>query len=151
MNSTEYSYTKTLKFHAIADKDRGTYECRAHHINNPELYDSREIDVYVHDPKAPQWAYTNLNANSKIERNLGDSLILECKSKAVPQAKVYWYKDEVELFETNRTHIVEDGTKLLIPHLYPSHDGIYRCVVSNRLGSIENSVKVIIASECESL
>ncbi|XP_030080356.1 vascular endothelial growth factor receptor 1 isoform X3 [Drosophila hydei] len=146
MNSTEYSYTKTLKFHAIADKDRGTYECRAHHINNPELYDSREIDVYVHDPKAPQWAYTNLNANSKIERNLGDSLILECKSKAVPQAKVYWYKDEVELFETNRTHIVEDGTKLLIPHLYPSHDGIYRCVVSNRLGSIENSVKVIIAN-----
>ncbi|KRG02703.1 uncharacterized protein Dmoj_GI14251, isoform B [Drosophila mojavensis] len=146
MNTTEYSYTKTLRFHAIADKDRGTYECRAHYINNPDLYDSREIDVYVHDPKAPQWSYTNLNANSKIERNLGDSLILECKSKAVPQAKVYWYKDDVELFETNRTHIVEDGTKLLIPHLYPSHDGNYRCVVSNRLGSIENSVKVIIAN-----
>ncbi|XP_030556617.1 platelet-derived growth factor receptor alpha isoform X2 [Drosophila novamexicana] len=145
-NSTEYSYTKTLKFHAIADKDRGTYECRARYINDPDKYDSREITVYVHDPKAPQWSYTNLNAKSKIERNLGDSLILECKSKAVPQAKVSWYKDDVELFETNRTHLVEDGTKLLIPHLYPKHDGIYRCVVANRLGSIENSVTVVIAN-----
>ncbi|KAL7741115.1 hypothetical protein ACLKA6_018146 [Drosophila palustris] len=145
-NSTEYSYMNSLKFRAISDADRGTYMCRARYINHPDKYDDREIDVYVHDPKAPQWEFTNLNAKSKIERNLGDSLILECRSKAMPKATVRWFKDEVELQETNRTHILEGQTKLLIPHLYPRDDGVFRCVVENRLGSIENSVTVVIAN-----
>ncbi|KAH8378483.1 hypothetical protein KR093_011649, partial [Drosophila rubida] len=143
---TAYSYKSTLKFSAISDEDRGTYMCRARYINRPDEYDNREIDVYVHDPKAPQWVYTNLNPKTKIERNLGDSLKLECHSKAMPQASVRWYKDEVLLQETNHTHMLDNATTLLIPHLYPKDDGIYRCVVENRLGSIENSATVIIAN-----
>ncbi|KAH8263498.1 hypothetical protein KR044_009761, partial [Drosophila immigrans] len=143
---TSYSYKKTLKFSAISDKDRGTYMCRARYINRPDEYDNREINVYVHDPEAPQWVYTNLNPKTKIERNLGDSLKLDCRSKAMPQAAVRWYKDEVLLQETNHTHMRDGATTLLIPHLYPKDDGIYRCVVENRLGSIENSVTVIIAN-----
>jgi len=145
-NSTEYSFKKSLKFRSISDADRGTYMCRAYR-SYPDKFDSREIDLYVHDPKAPQWEYTNLNAKSKIERNLGDSLILDCRSTAMPKATVRWYKDEVELHETNRTHILDGQTRLRIPHLYPTDDGIFRCVVENRLGSIENSVTVVIASK----
>ncbi|XP_060666911.1 vascular endothelial growth factor receptor 1 isoform X3 [Drosophila nasuta] len=145
-NYTTYSYKSTLKFSAISDKDRGTYMCRARNINPPDNYESREINVYVHDPKAPQWEYTNLNPKSKIERNLGDTLELQCRSKAMPPATVKWYKDEVLVQTTNHTHILEDGKTLRIPHLYPKDDGIYRCVVQNRLGSIENSATVIIAN-----
>ncbi|XP_026843933.1 vascular endothelial growth factor receptor kdr-like isoform X4 [Drosophila persimilis] len=142
---SDYSYKSTLKFPAMGDGDRGTYECRAHHIHNHTQYDSREIDVYVHDPKAPHWVHTNLNANSKMEKKLGESLALECRSMAVPKAKVRWFKDGKELQETNLTHIIEDEEKLLITHLYPYDDGIYRCLVENRLGSIENSITVVIA------
>ncbi|XP_032591789.2 platelet-derived growth factor receptor alpha isoform X2 [Drosophila grimshawi] len=143
-NSTDYTYTKTLSFRSIADKDRGTYECRAHYINNPEKYDSREIDVYIHDPKAPQWI--NLDTKTKLKRNLGDSLNLECKTEAVPLATVSWFKDDNLIKESNRTHIIEDGTMLRINHLYPSDDGVYRCVAANRLGSIDNAVTVIITN-----
>ncbi|ALC38897.1 Pvr, partial [Drosophila busckii] len=143
---TAYSYMRTLKFLAIGDEDRATYECRAHYIHPSDKYDSREIDVYVHDTKAPHWTYTNLDAKSKLERNLTESLILECKAEAVPQAKVHWYRNGVPISETNHTQLLEDHTKLRIPHLYPNDDGIYRCVVENRLGSIENSVTVVIAN-----
>ncbi|BFF95548.1 vascular endothelial growth factor receptor 1 [Drosophila madeirensis] len=142
---TNYSYKSTLKFPSMVDGDRGTYECRAHHIHQPREYDSREIDVYVHDPKAPQWVHTNLNANSKMVKKLGESLVLECRSMAVPQAKVRWFKDGKELRETNLTHIMDDQEKMLITHLYPYDDGVYRCLVENRLGSIENSITVVIA------
>ncbi|SPP79791.1 blast:Platelet-derived growth factor receptor alpha [Drosophila guanche] len=142
---TNYSYKSTLKFPSMGDGDRGTYECRAHHIHQPREYDSREIDVYVHDPKAPQWVHTNLNANSKMVKKLGESLVLECRSMAVPQAKVRWFKDGKELRETNLTHIMDDQEKMLITHLYPHDDGVYRCLVENRLGSIENSITVVIA------
>ncbi|KAH8412133.1 hypothetical protein KR009_000017, partial [Drosophila setifemur] len=143
-NSTKYSYTSTVHFSGIADGDRGTYECRAYHIARHSEYDQREIDVYVHDPRAPQWEYTNLNANSKMERKLSQSLVLECRSTAVPQARVTWFKDGKEVVETNLTHIMENESKLFISHLYPRDDGIYRCLVENRLGSIENSVTVVI-------
>lgn len=144
--NTEYSYEKTLKFNSITDEYRGTYMCRAQYINNPERFESREINVFIHEPKAPEWSYTNLDPKVKIVRNIGDALDLECNTHAMPQAKVRWFKDDVELHETNTTHIQNEQTNLLIPHLYPKHDGVYKCVVENRLGSIERSVIVIIAS-----
>ncbi|XP_046867010.1 vascular endothelial growth factor receptor 3 isoform X5 [Drosophila willistoni] len=145
-STTKYSYKSTIHFNPIRDKDSGTYQCRAQHIVQSYEYESREIDVFVHDPQSPQWEYTNLNAKSKIERNLGESLSLECRSKAIPEATVHWYKDDTELHETNLTHILENNSQLLITHLYPKHDGLYRCVVENRLGKIENSVTVVIAN-----
>lgn len=144
--NTKYSYEKTLKFKSITDEDRGGYMCRARYINQPDRYESREINVFIHDPKAPEWSYTNLDPKVKIVRNIGDALDLECNTEAMPQAKVRWFKDDVELHETNTTHIRNDDTNLLIPHLYPKHDGIYKCVVENRLGSIERSATVVIAS-----
>ncbi|KAH8409381.1 hypothetical protein KR222_002180, partial [Zaprionus bogoriensis] len=143
---SKYSFEKTLKFNAITDEDRGTYMCQAQYTNHPEKHESREINVFIHEPKAPEWVNTNLDSKSKIIRNIGDALDLECKTIAMPRATVRWFKDEVELHETNATHFREDQTNLLIPHLYPKHDGVYKCVVENRLGSIEKSVTVVIAN-----
>lgn len=144
--NTKYSYQKTLKFKSITDKDRGTYMCRARYIKPPEKYESREINVFIHEPKAPEWTNTNVDSKTKISRNIGDALDLECKTKAMPAAKVRWFKDDVELHETNATHIRDEQTNLLIPHLYPKHDGVYKCVAENRLGSIERYFTVVIAS-----
>ncbi|KAH8269724.1 hypothetical protein KR018_002067, partial [Drosophila ironensis] len=141
---SEYAFKSTISFGAIDDKDRGTYECRAYHIGKNTEYDRREVDVYVHDPRAPEWLAPDRPVKSKIERKLSQSLELECKSTAVPLATVRWFKDGKELAETNLTHILEDESKLFISHLYPRDDGVYRCLVENRLGSIEKSVTVII-------
>lgn len=144
--NTKYSYEKTLKFNSISDEDRGTYKCRARYINHPEKYESRQISVYIREPKAPEWTNTKLDSKTKLSRNIGDALDLECKTMAMPQAKVRWFKDDVELHETNATHILDEQTNLLIPHLYPKHDGVYKCVAENRLGRIERYVTVVIAS-----
>ncbi|XP_020798926.1 vascular endothelial growth factor receptor 1 isoform X6 [Drosophila serrata] len=145
-SKTEYSYKSTVRFSSIMDEDRGTYECRAYHIMNSADYASREINVFVHDPRAPQWKYTNLNTHSKMERNLSQSLELVCRSEAVPLATVRWFKDGRELVETNLLHFPEGDTKLLITHLYPGDEGVYRCLVENRLGSIENSITVVLSN-----
>ncbi|XP_034472515.1 vascular endothelial growth factor receptor 1-like [Drosophila innubila] len=143
-NSTDYSYKKSIKFRAISDVNNGIYTCRARYNNESDKYAHREILVNVHDSMKPQWDSTNLNAKSKIERKLGDSLDLYCKSKAMPTATVRWYRDEEELQETRHILISEDETTLQIPILHPRDYGIFRCVVENRLGSIENSVTVVI-------
>ncbi|KPU73300.1 uncharacterized protein Dana_GF15270, isoform B [Drosophila ananassae] len=141
---SQYSHKSTVHFSAIGDRDRGTYECRAHHIHRPSEYDRREVDVYIHEPKAPVWQTPNIPKKLKIERKLSQSLELECRSTAVPLATVRWFKDDKELVETNLTHILEDESKLFISHLYPRDDGVYTCQVENRLGKIEKSVTVII-------
>ncbi|KAH8325621.1 hypothetical protein KR067_002519 [Drosophila pandora] len=141
---SQYSHKSTVHFSAIGDRDRGTYECRAHHIQRPSEYDRREVDVYIHEPQAPVWLTPNIPKKLKIERKLSQSLELECRSTAVPLATVRWFKDDKELVETNLTHILEDESKLFISHLYPRDDGVYTCQVENRLGKIEKSVTVII-------
>ncbi|XP_039487097.1 vascular endothelial growth factor receptor 1 isoform X6 [Drosophila santomea] len=144
-NHTKYSYKSTVHISTISDRDRGTYECRAFHNDNDALYSSREIDLYVHDPSAPQWTIAGQEGHSKIKRKLSQTLELECASTAVPVATVRWFKDDKELSESKLRHFIEKESKLLITHLYPGDEGVYRCVVENRLDRIERSFTVVIS------
>uniref|UniRef100_A0A6P4EV92 Vascular endothelial growth factor receptor 1 n=1 Tax=Drosophila rhopaloa TaxID=1041015 RepID=A0A6P4EV92_DRORH len=144
-SNTNFSYKSTLHFTSVSDMDRGTYECRAYEIRNSSLYTSREITMYVHDPSPPQWVSPSQNANSKIKRNLSQTLELECVSKAIPVASVRWFKDDVELAESKLRHFIGNGEKLRITHLYPGDEGAYRCLVENRLGSIQSYFTVVIS------
>ncbi|XP_032580083.1 vascular endothelial growth factor receptor 1 isoform X2 [Drosophila sechellia] len=142
---TKYSYKSTVHISTISDRDRGTYECRAYHNDNDAVYSSREIDLYVHDPSAPQWTNADQAGHSKIKRKLSQTLELECASTAVPVAVVRWFKDDKEVTETKLRHIIEKESKLLITHLYPGDEGVYKCVVENRLDRIERSFTVVIS------
>ncbi|KRJ97841.1 vascular endothelial growth factor receptor 1 isoform X5 [Drosophila yakuba] len=144
-NHTKYSYKSTVHISTISDRDRGTYECRAFHNDNDAIYSSREIDLYVHDPSAPQWTIAGQEGHSKIKRKLSQTLELECASTAVPVATVRWFKDDKELSESKLRHFIEKESKLLITHLYPGDEGVYRCVVENRLDRIERSFTVVIS------
>ncbi|XP_017068456.2 LOW QUALITY PROTEIN: platelet-derived growth factor receptor alpha-like [Drosophila eugracilis] len=144
-SQTDYSYKSTVRITSISDNDRGTYECRAFRNENDSMYSSREIDLYVHDPLAPQWVNVNQNGHSKVKRKLSQTLELECASTAVPLATVRWFKDDKELTESKLRHIIEKESRLLITHLYPGDEGIYRCVVENRLDKIERSFTVVIS------
>uniref|UniRef100_A0A1B0ASF9 Receptor protein-tyrosine kinase n=1 Tax=Glossina palpalis gambiensis TaxID=67801 RepID=A0A1B0ASF9_9MUSC len=140
--SSEYSYQTTLTFKNIQDSDRGAYECRARHINHDEV-DYKFVDLFIHEPSAPRMKDTNLGGNIKIERKLGDSLELKCVSEAIPKATIDWYKDEIKI-TTNASNLSMDS--LIIPYIRPEDEGQYKCVVSNRLGVIEESVTVKITN-----
>ncbi|KAL9923891.1 PDGF- and VEGF-receptor related isoform 2-T4 [Glossina fuscipes fuscipes] len=140
--SSEYSYQTTLTFTNIQDSDRGAYECRARHINHDEV-DYKFVDLFIHEPSAPRMKDTNLGGNIKIERKLGDSLELKCVSEAIPKATIDWYKDEIKI-TTNASNLSMDS--LIIPYIRPEDEGQYKCVVSNRLGVIEESVTVKITN-----
>ncbi|XP_043641494.1 vascular endothelial growth factor receptor 1 isoform X10 [Drosophila teissieri] len=142
---TKYSYKSTVHIATISDRDRGTYECRAFHNDNDAVYSSQEIDLYVHDPSAPQWTVAGQEGHSKIKRKLSQTLELECASTAVPVATVRWFKDDKELSESKLRHFIEKESKLLITHLYPGDEGVYKCVVENRLDRIERSFTVVIS------
>uniref|UniRef100_A0A1A9WWA6 Receptor protein-tyrosine kinase n=1 Tax=Glossina brevipalpis TaxID=37001 RepID=A0A1A9WWA6_9MUSC len=141
-SSSEYSYQTTLTFKNIQDNDRGAYECRARHINHDEV-DYKFIDLFIHEPSAPRIKDTNLGSNIKIERKLGDSLELKCVSEAIPKATIEWYKDEIKI-AASVSNLSMDS--LIIPYLRPEDEGQYKCVVSNRLGVIEESVTVNITN-----
>lgn len=83
------------------------------------------------------------NLGDKIERKLGDSVELRCEAEAIPRASVEWYKNE-ELVENNDT---DNQAVLIIPYLRPEDQGQYKCKVSNRLGSIEETVNIKITSK----
>ncbi|KAI9585869.1 hypothetical protein GQX74_001716 [Glossina fuscipes] len=140
--SSEYSYQTTLTFTNIQDSDRGAYECRARHINHDEV-DYKFVDLFIHEPSAPRMKDTNLGGNIKIERKLGDSLELKCVSEAIPKATIDWYKDEIKI-TTNASNLSMDS--LIIPYIRPEDEGQYKCVVSNRLGVIEEIVTVKITN-----
>lgn len=143
--SSKYSYKKILKFNSITDKDQGTYTCRAWYINQPRRYESRDIYVNIYKPMAPQWFNHNLShLKTNLVHHVGNVLDLECKTNAMPQAKVRWFKSEVELHKTNTTQISDDQTMLRIPHLYSKVKGVYKCEVENRFGTIERSFAVDI-------
>ena len=89
---------------------------------------------------------SNLDGSDKLERKLGDALQLECRPEAIPAAEVHWYKDDVELNNSSYVDILDDGSKLIIQYIKPEHEGVYKCVALNRLGSIESSSAVKITS-----
>lgn len=86
---------------------------------------------------------TNLGENIKIKRKLGDSLELKCEAKAIPIPIIEWYKDDIKI-DNNYTDTM---STLIIPYLRPEDEGQYKCVVSNRLGSLEEIVTVKITSK----
>ncbi|KAI8118603.1 Platelet-derived growth factor receptor alpha [Lucilia cuprina] len=140
-SATPYSYQKSLTFKSIKDSNQGQYECKARAINH-ETTESRLFNIITHEPSSPRMVNTNLGDSNKIERKLGESVELRCESEAIPKASVVWYKND-ELVENNDT---DNEAVLLIPYLRPEDQGHYKCVVANRLGSIEETVNIKITN-----
>lgn len=110
-------------------------------------YFTRDTFFSPLEPVVPSFSYTNLNVDSKLERKLGESLELYCKSMAIPKATVQWFKDDNLIFNDSNIILEEEDSKLLIPFIKPDDEGTYRCVISNRLGEAEGIVKVKITSQ----
>ncbi|CAD6999744.1 unnamed protein product [Ceratitis capitata] len=144
-STTRYSYQKTLTIKNIQDRDQGSYECRARNANYHDLKESKYRSIFVNEPLAPT-IRNNWNDSDKLERKLGDALELQCTPEAIPAAEVHWYKDDNELSNNSSVAIEEERSKLFIQYLKPEHEGVFKCVAINRLGSTQSSTSVKITN-----
>ncbi len=83
--------------------------------------------------------FTHLDEmRSIVKYRKGNPVIFVCKAGGNPRPKVLWYQDNKRL-----TDISEDRFTLKVKHP-DSLISNYKCVVSNRYGSINYEFKLII-------
>lgn len=83
----------------------------------------------------------------KVEKYVGDSILLPCSAAAVPDAYLSWILPSSrvlsDLSNSSNGYMLYNGT-LFIPHSHVSDGGYYRCVAVNQQGSDQFAVKVVV-------
>lgn len=83
----------------------------------------------------------------KVEKNVGDTIILPCSAEAMPDAHLSWILPNShvlnDLSNSSNGYMLDNGT-LLIPHSRVSDSGYYRCVAINQQGSDQFAVGVTV-------
>ncbi|CAG5128943.1 unnamed protein product, partial [Candidula unifasciata] len=84
----------------------------------------------------PQWKSSSMPANNKRFESVyeGSDLNLDCKAQSDPKPTVKWFKDGVELRNTDNVEVRKFN--LALRTLTSDMSGNYTCVVSNKLGQI---------------
>ena len=78
----------------------------------------------------------------------GERVVLRVKVSGVPQPKLTWYHDGVEVTPDYSRDLAEDGT-LSMPSSEAKHSGVYKLLAVNRAGSMEKEVKLFVKREGE--
>ncbi|NWU94600.1 MXRA5 protein, partial [Upupa epops] len=125
---------------ATSYTDGGLYHCIA------QVRDDVDIMAYrlVVQPPAIQVADTDI---VRVEKNVGDPIVLPCSSVATPEPQLSWIlpNNQVlhDLSNSSKGYIFGNGT-LLIPKSHVSDSGYYRCVAINQQGSDQFVVRVTV-------
>ncbi|NWW42519.1 MXRA5 protein, partial [Pedionomus torquatus] len=125
---------------AVSYTDGGLYHCIA------QVRDDMDIMAYrLHiQPPAIQVADSDV---VRVEKNVGDPIVLPCKAVAVPEPQLSWIlpNGQVlnELSNSSKGYMLDNGT-LLIPKSHVSDSGHYRCVAVNQQGSDQLVVRVTV-------
>ncbi|KAM6446312.1 matrix-remodeling-associated protein 5 [Liasis olivaceus] len=129
-----------LIIRSVAYADSGVYHCVA------QVRDDVDTVAYrvLVQPTIIQQVDSEL---TKIEKNVGDSILLPCTAVAIPDALLSWILPSSQivndLSNSSNGYLLENGT-LLIPYSHVSDSGYYRCVAINQQGSDEVVVKVTV-------
>ncbi|NXV48501.1 MXRA5 protein, partial [Uria aalge] len=125
---------------AVRYTDGGSYRCVA------QVRDDMDIMAYrlLVQPPAIQVADSDV---VRIEKNVGDPIVLPCKAVAIPEPQLSWIlpNGQVlnELSNSSKGYMLENGT-LLIPKSHVTDSGHYRCVAVNQQGSDQFVVRVTV-------
>ncbi|XP_042311933.1 matrix-remodeling-associated protein 5 [Sceloporus undulatus] len=142
MEDSRYSVLSSgqLVIRSVAYADSGVYHCVAQVRND---VDTMSYRVQVHPPviQPPD------SETTKVEKNVGDSILLPCNAVAIPDAHLSWILPNShilhDLSNSSNGYLLHNGT-LLIPHSHVRDSGYYRCVAINQQGSDQFSVKVTV-------
>uniref|UniRef100_A0A8C5QBV6 Hemicentin 2 n=1 Tax=Leptobrachium leishanense TaxID=445787 RepID=A0A8C5QBV6_9ANUR len=130
---------QVLQISRVQISHQGIYICRA---ENPAGSDEKLINLIIHVPpsiKEPP------NGKKETILRLGETLVLQCESDAVPQPSVTWYKNGKLLLgsEGSLTNFLFDFCYCRLVS-QPSDKGLYTCKVTNVAGEVELTFTVII-------
>ena len=74
----------------------------------------------------------------------GETAKLHCHSTGNPDPNVGWFKDGKSYGVDKRTSVGEDGWSLNLRYLTVADSGNYTCRVSNNVGSINRTFRVVV-------
>jgi hypothetical protein len=161
-NQTELVYLYSLSFKNITKACNSEYHFEVNGKNYSKLNNEiRSIKINVATAVAPVFKQINCSRHNsmtckkddaenvfKIELNNHETLKLDCRSTANPKAEVKWFFNDLEInIEDDRYFKSDDKQKLKIYSPLESDSGTYRCLIQNKVGSIERNFKVIINSK----
>ncbi|GFS46965.1 hemicentin-1 [Trichonephila inaurata madagascariensis] len=106
-------------------EDSGKYICIA---KNEVGQTQRELSLNVSVPP-----YANIKNPGNVIASVGDDVFLSCEASGHPQPKIYWRKDNVELFSSHLISLQDEN--LTIHHVSLTDAGNYECIAENFVGS----------------
>uniref|UniRef100_A0A8C9WDZ6 Contactin 1 n=1 Tax=Scleropages formosus TaxID=113540 RepID=A0A8C9WDZ6_SCLFO len=128
-----------LKFTGLTFEHSGMYQCIAENKHGV-IYASGELRVIACAP--------TFEHNPVKERVLGAKngrVLMECRPKAAPRARLSWSKGTELLSNSSRIHIWDDGT-LEILNVTQMDEGKYTCFAENDRGKA-NSTGTLFVTE----
>ena len=75
---------------------------------------------------------------------VGGSLTLECRGTGIPKPEIQWSRVGGPLPEG----IAIEGGLLIITNARHSHGGAYACNATNRVGSVQSQVAILVQGSC---
>ncbi|XP_021266902.1 matrix-remodeling-associated protein 5 isoform X2 [Numida meleagris] len=124
----------------VSYTDAGLYHCIA------QVRDDVDVMAYrlLVQPPALQVADSDI---VRVEKNVGDPIVLPCNAIASPEARLSWILPNSQvlnvLSNSSKGYVLDNGT-LLIPKSHVSDSGHYRCVAVNQQGSDQFTVRVTV-------
>ncbi|KAL4641452.1 contactin-1a-like isoform X1 [Arapaima gigas] len=138
--------TGELKFSRLTFEHSGMYQCIAENKHGI-IYASGELRVVA---CAPTFEHNPVKKRVLGAKN--GQVLIECRPKAAPKARLSWSKGTELLSNTSRIHIWDDGT-LEILNVTQMDEGRYTCFAENNRGkanstgslSITEATKITLA------
>lgn len=143
-DSTDFSWSSTLKLTNISVADQGTYECvTKHKLNESDKKVTQKVILNVEKSRAPDispkftWPEGDLTNSGTVElKEYSKQVQMECLFSGLPTPKLTWYKNNVTFIPlTKRVTISNNNTLLEFIVLERDDTGDYICLASNRVGS----------------
>lgn len=137
---TPYSHQSILTIPTIEPKHNGIYKCNT---GDDEL-DPKTVWIEAHEPQSLAWEAQSTPDKKTLDKKLADSLELNCQASGLPRPEAKWYKDDVEILDDDENFQLSENNEVLSLKKFvrPEDEGQFKCVLTNRVESIEKSFRV---------
>ncbi|KAM9299638.1 igLON family member 5 [Gastrophryne carolinensis] len=126
-----------LEITEINRQQAGEYECiTSNGVSSP---DSKKVMITVNYPPV-------ITDVKNSESAVGKPALLRCEAMAEPHAEFEWFKDDKRItagIEGLKIQNEKTWSVLVFSNVTSRHYGNYTCLASNRLGSYNNTVRLV--------
>ena len=78
----------------------------------------------------------------KVFAKVGETINLLCETTGYPEPKVFWMKDDREVYPSAELSV--NPKSLVLPQISISDEGIYMCVAENLVGSSRDKASIYV-------